>query len=166
MTPNEMNHTIPTDTQIDCEACGEWLELNELNARHDCGCKFICNKCIKQHDEECDEYKNQEARDDEYYKDLEAFRKSNGIKNSVWCYEEGDDKNFPISKFAEKHPFSKIKWIVVGYWGTTRTKIMGDTWLDIWKACDKAIKKAKSQHHPFIEILEVKGNMLDIHCGS
>lgn len=37
-----------------CEACDE---EPGVHARHECGCKMICDRCIIRHDKECDDYK-------------------------------------------------------------------------------------------------------------
>ena len=39
-----------------CECCDEILN-GKYFARHECGCKLLCEKCIKRHDAECEGWK-------------------------------------------------------------------------------------------------------------
>jgi hypothetical protein len=91
------------------------------------------------------------------------FERTHGIKRTTWSLGDINDP-FPISKFTEKHPFVGVKWVTDGQCPSL-TKIKGDTWLDIWKACDK-MKMKHNDHHPFIEIITQKGKVLEVFCGS
>jgi hypothetical protein len=65
--PNEMQEEFckcgcdigNCDTCFICEGCDKSIEEHYMNARHDCGCKLMCDSCCEIHDKECEEYKNQ-----------------------------------------------------------------------------------------------------------
>lgn len=40
-----------------CSSCDEVFSNEDLNSRNDCGCKMICDDCLKKHDKECEDYK-------------------------------------------------------------------------------------------------------------
>ncbi len=70
----------PTDTDgcegcrefiCDCESCGEQRPINWCHARHICGCKIICMKCIAKHDSECETF-------------LEIVKKRKNWKKNWW----------------------------------------------------------------------------------
>lgn len=86
---------------------------------------------------------------------------ANGFK-SVWSmYDDVDSMD-------EKISFSVKKVSYFEHWGPTSVEIDvdGDTWLDIWRAADKAIQTSGDQHHVFIEQLEACGDTLILHTGS
>lgn len=39
---------------IQCEVCDE--KTYNYHDRNDCGCKLLCKKCVKIHDEECEDF--------------------------------------------------------------------------------------------------------------
>jgi len=49
---------VETD-EFTCECCDDYLKKKWF-ARHDCGCKLICEKCITRHDQECEDYIEQQ----------------------------------------------------------------------------------------------------------
>jgi len=99
-----------------------------------------------------------------YLTELYDFQKGHGIKIVSWSLGDNMNDPFPIARFAEKHPFHNAKW-VVNHNCPTKTKIKGDTWLDILKACDK-MKQKNIDYHDFVEIITQKGSILEIFCGS
>jgi hypothetical protein len=40
----------------ECGGCGSEFNMHKLNARHECGCKLICNDCISEHDNKCPDF--------------------------------------------------------------------------------------------------------------
>ena len=97
-----------------------------------------------------------------YLDELLVVERANGIKRTSWSL--GDSTTFPVAKLTEKHPFVGVKWVTDGQCPSL-TKIKGDTWLDIWKACER-MKMKHNDYHNFIEILTQKGNVLEVFCGS
>ena len=41
----------------ECEGCENGIGTN---ARHDCGCKMLCDECLQKHDAECEGFKNRD----------------------------------------------------------------------------------------------------------
>ena len=120
------------------------------------GNNCVCSICVPRDDD---------AAYSAYLTELHNFQDRHGIKIVSWSLNDGDsDDPFPIARFAEKHPFHNAKW-VVNHNCPTKTKIEGDTWLDILKACDK-MKQKNNDYHDFIEIITQKGSILEIFCGS
>ena len=95
-----------------------------------------------------------------YLDELYEVEKANGIKRTSWSIGE----DFPIADFPKKHPFVGAKWVTDGKCPSL-TKIKGDTWLDIWKACER-MKMKHNDHHLFIEDITQKGKVLEVRCGS
>lgn len=44
--------------EVSCECCDKKLTTYTFNARHECGCKLLCDDCVIIHDAECEEYIN------------------------------------------------------------------------------------------------------------
>jgi len=119
---------------------------------HPHGTTCVCDICVPRED---DGYTA-------YLDELYEVEKANGIKRTAWSL--GNSTTFPVAKFTEKHPFVRVKWVTDGQCPSL-TKIKGDTWLDIWKACER-MKMKHNDYHNFIEIITQKGNVLEIFCGS
>jgi len=114
------------------------------------GNNCICDTCVPRED---DGYTA-------YLDELLVVERANGIKRTSWSL----GMDFPVAKLTEKHPFVGVKWVTDGHCPSL-TKIKGDTWLDIWKACER-MKFKRNDYHNFIEIITQKGNVLEIFCGS
>ena len=102
-----------------------------------------------------------------YLDELVIVEKAHGIKRTSWSLGRMTMERtpaFPVAKLTEKHPFVGVKWVTDGQCPSL-TKIKGDTWIDIWKACER-MKKKHNDHHNFIEDITQKGNVLEILCGS
>lgn len=113
----------------DCEGCGE---AEGTNARHDCGCKMLCDECLPKHDVECEDFKTTEKGElSEYFCDehpdynllhdgngghyceecdmedhfhiLSKIAEENGIKHSEWAFDGYDD---PVRDFSKPHGFT------------------------------------------------------------
>ena len=80
--------------------------------------------------------------------------------NAVWSM----DPKAPGS--LHNLPSRNIEYRV--HWGekTISTTIEGDTWGDVYIACDKAIKLSGDTHHIFIESLEKDGDVMVLWTGS
>jgi hypothetical protein len=78
---------------------------------------------------------------------------------------------YEISCLNEIHPFPKnIELKYRDHWGpdTVIQEIPGNTWLDLWRAADEAIRKSEDGHHIFIEGFELSedGLYLELSTGS
>ena len=49
-----------------CECCEE---KEGTNARHDCGCKMLCDDCVVKHDRECEDYNEENSQTSESEED-------------------------------------------------------------------------------------------------
>lgn len=100
-----------------------------------------------------------------YLDKLNEYEKANGIKRTAWSLiMPNRHDNFPIADFPKKHPFVGVKWVTDGQCPSL-TKIKGDTWLDIWLACER-MKMKHNDYHNYIERLTQKGKVLEVSCGS
>jgi hypothetical protein len=91
------------------------------------------------------------------------FAKANGIKHSHWDVDTMTD-------FSANHDFQGAKWMIDGNTVCCglqhkRAKIMGNTWLDLWKAADR-LCKGKVCGHRFTEWFTFDGTHVTAHFGS
>jgi hypothetical protein len=112
------------------------------------------------------------ALENAYKLDEEAYeRKSahydkiseeHGFK-SIWSVHEVDDLNAPFAGAA-------THLIYTDHWGKepVEVPINGNTWVDLWRAAETAIKQSGDTHHVFIEafIPGVKPGFLVLSTGS
>ena len=93
--------------------------------------------------------KNAYAQDEAVYernsKHYDAISEEHGFK-SIWCVHEVTDLNTPFAG-AATHVLYKDHWGP----GDVLVPIDGNTWVDLWRAADEAIKKSCDNHHIFIE---------------
>jgi hypothetical protein len=71
--------------------------------------------------------------------------------------------------FDAPHPFAGAKVVLYDeHWGGegVGADIDGPTWLDLWRAADKAISASGDQHHVFIERFTQDGTALRLTTGS
>jgi len=97
----------------------------------------------------------------------EKIAKTNGIKYSHWDVNTGISGD---TDFSAKHSFQGAKWMIGSNTyccgdPAKRAKIMGDTWLDLWKAADR-LCKGKVCNHRFTEFFTFHGERLEVHFGS
>ena len=84
---------------------------------------------------------------------------------TVWSmYEAG-------TMMTNPHPYvgaTEISYTVL-YRHTqyeVRISIMGNRWLDLWRAADTAVRASGDSHHVFIENFEQQGSVLRLSTGS
>lgn len=76
--------------------------------------------------------------------------KANGFETvwSMWRMDEWQDMNdvsgIPSGTVIRHHN---------GWGEQTSAEVKGNTWLDVWRACDKAIVESGDRHHIYIEQL-------------
>ena len=70
--------------------------------------------------------------------------------------------NDELIDMLKKHPFKAKKMML----GTIPGKLVGDTWLDVWKSINTCVEKQAPMDHIFIEGFEEKGNTLHVSMGS
>ena len=118
--------------------------------------------------------------DAEFERELEVLHtiaRQNNIKHLDWSYSD-----VPPDKLNEPHTFQGITHVQYrGY--RMKSRILGNTWLDIWKASDACFTKNLKKYgqwftcsdgediyalddHVFIELFERSGNVLRVTCGS
>lgn len=111
-----------------------------------------------------DAYEQDEATFDDKMEYYSEFRGSNLLR-SIWSVYE-----LPLHGFAKAHPFPSDAFIVYkDHWGDnkdTHYPVMGDSWGDVYRAADLAIRESGDEHHIFIEGFDVKGNELRLYTGS
>jgi hypothetical protein len=77
---------------------------------------------------------------------------------------------YEIGSCLQKHRYTVGTELVYAvHWGpeTVRVPIEGDTYLDLFRAADQAIKLSGDQHHVFIECFEVnEDGELELSTGS
>jgi hypothetical protein len=101
------------------------------------------------------------------YNKQEQIAKANGIKYSHWDVDTGISGD---TDFSAKHHYQGAKWMIDGNIHccgdpTKRVKVMGNTWLDLWKSADRLCKD-KVCGHRFTEWFTFDGNKLTAHFGS
>ena len=111
-----------------------------------------------------DAYEQDEATFDDKMDYYSEFKDANLLR-SIWSVYE-----LPLHGFAKAHPFPSDAFIVYKqHWGDnkdTHYPVMGDSWGDVYRAADQAIRNSGDEHHIFIEGFEVKGNELHMYTGS
>lgn len=85
--------------------------------------------------------------------------------DTIWSMDEVSDLN-------AKHPYAGATHVHYSqHWGqaTVLVPIEGDTWVDLWKAAEKAIQESSDNHHIFIENFKPFDNQpefLNLSTGS
>jgi len=89
-----------------------------------------------------------------------AAQKSEGFI-SVWS-------EYDVTDIRSAHPYPADAVVVYDtYESVIRVPVEGPTWLDVWRASEKAILKGGDRHHIFIEKFDVKNrNELHLWTGS
>ena len=94
---------------------------------------------------------------------LGEIRKANGFE-SIWSLSGRD-----VLDFSQPHPFTDAATVTHElHWGDEPVvqAIRGNTWMDLWRAAEAAIRVSQDLHHVFIEAFEVRGDTLVLQCGS
>lgn len=142
------------------EACDEFIreQLNQGSATY--------AEIYKLKFDASDLFKKPNATDnDELYSKIDYFKEIKNENNfvSTWSMFEVDDIN-------DKHSYQNASEVVYEYhFGVenTRSKINGDTWLDLYKSAEECIVKSDDLHHIFIEGFVDNGNgTLSLITGS
>jgi len=77
-----------------------------------------------------------------------------------------------VDNLYDKHPYvGATKVCYNDYWGSSNPveivePILGDKWIDLYVAADKAIEKSGDDHHVFIEAFMHVGDELVLSTGS
>ncbi len=91
----------------------------------------------------------------DYYR---RFQEDNKLE-TIWSIYELEEHGF-----LKAHPYSSDAFVC--YQGQ-HVPVFGNTWGDIYRAADWAIRNSGDQHHIFIEHFELKnGNELHLVTGS
>jgi hypothetical protein len=86
------------------------------------------------------------------------FQEENRLE-TIWSIYELEEHGF-----LKDHPYSSDAFVC--YQGQ-HVPVFGNTWGDIYRAADWAIRNSGDQHHIFIEAFELKnGNELHLVTGS
>jgi dienelactone hydrolase len=86
------------------------------------------------------------------------FQEDNKLE-TIWSIYELEEHGF-----LKDHPYSSDAFVC--YQGQ-HVPVFGNTWGDIYRAADWAIRNSGDQHHIFIEAFELKnGNELHLVTGS
>jgi hypothetical protein len=103
-------------------------------------------------------YEQDNAAFDRKYDYYARFKAEHKLE-AIWSmYEIGEHG------FLQDHPYSSDAFVV--YQGG-HVPVFGNTWGDIYRAADWAIRNSGDQHHIFIEAFELKnGNELHLVTGS
>jgi hypothetical protein len=108
-----------------------------------------------------------------------AYRQDNdawGRKNRHYA-EQGSQQGFTstwsiyeVDDLSEPHNLGEsVELAYVQHWGKRPVvaEIAGNTWLDLWRAADTAIRKSGDSHHTFIEGFRLnKWGQLELCTGS
>jgi len=88
----------------------------------------------------------------DYYRDIGS---DNDLKTvwSMWATEQWQNMN-DVSGI----PTGTVIRYDGGWGKDTTAEVQGETWLDVWKACNSAILQSGDHHHIFIEQL-VRGGL-------
>lgn len=106
--------------------------------------------------------KREEER--QFDENLRYFEKVRQFHNfaSIWSI-------FEVMAFSVKHPYTGITTLVY-YDGLYKAGILGETWLDLYKAADECIKLSSDYHHIYIEgftVVDLNGEKcLSLTTGS
>ena len=76
----------------------------------------------------------------------ESVSKQSGFR-SIWS-------NYDVADMNSKHPFPEAHTLLyANHWegAAVRAGILGDTWVDLYRAADQCIKLSGDKHHIFIE---------------
>lgn len=74
---------------------------------------------------------------------------------------------YEVSDLNEKFPFEAVLVKYNSDDGPVEVNVEGNTWLDLWRAADKAIKESEDFHHTFIEKFSPKNNgVVVLYTGS
>lgn len=101
------------------------------------------------------------TRRSNHYTDLQHLH---GL-SSIWAINSVDN-------LYDKHPYiGATKVCYNNYWGSSNDTeivepIMGDKWIDLYVAADKAIEQSGDKHHAFIEAFMHVGDELVLSTGS
>ena len=105
-------------------------------------------------------YEQEEAADKVREAAIEAAEAGKNFK-SVWSMDNYD--------FVAKVEPKPISVTYRNHWGPAgvSVEVIGDTWLDLWEAADKAIRYSGDDHHIFIEDLKHIGDgVYELSTGS
>lgn len=117
-----------------------------------------------------------EAEFERELEQLDTIARQKNIKHLQWSAD------VPPHKLNEPHTFQGITHVQYGGY-RLKSRVVGSTWLDIWKASDACFAKNLKKHgqwyacsdgeemyalddHIFIELFERSGNVLRVLCGS
>lgn len=83
---------------------------------------------------------------------------------SVWS-------NYDVVNLWSAHPYNGATHVTYeNHWGknSVTIRIIGDTWADLWRAADLAIRDSSDDHHIFIEDFnfDTEAKTLQLHTGS
>lgn len=121
------------------------------------------------------EYKNGEAlhgtdMSPEQYADHDAYFQFIAWFTSAVAQHHGFVTTWCMSVADFTVPYEGAPTAVAynGGWGTPHEVKLPDnpTILDVWKACDKAVRLSGDLHHCFIESLDNVNGVLHMFCGS
>lgn len=127
-----------------------------------------CNKPVVEKEKEKIVSSESDEETEEVMSRLHEIKDENDFI-TTWCM---DGYEFPVRDFSEKHGFKATKvmrtcWCiddVVPKVPKTQ-EIVGDTYLDLWRAFDN-LMKCYTCGHVLIESLHVKDGIVEVSCGS
>jgi len=119
--------------------------------------------CIKNFESGlADAYRQDDAIFDRKMAHYGEFQQANGL-TAIWSMYEVDNLHEP-------HPYgANLEIVYSDHWGDGATgsyAIEGDTWGDVYRAADQAIRESGDLHHVFIEGFRVVDNKLCLVTGS
>lgn len=98
---------------------------------------------------------------------FDEIREANGFRAAWSLYEE-----VGVGGMDQPHPWPDAQYIrYLDHWGESevREPIAGSTWLDLYRAADRAIRASGDGHHAFIERFRPDPDLagcLRLHTGS
>jgi len=108
-----------------------------------------------------DAYRQDDAIFDRKMAHYGEFQQANGL-TAIWSMYEVEDLD-------DAHPYGANAEIVYSeHWGDTHKSypVQGDTWADVYRAADQAIRESGDAHHVFVEGFRVVDNKLCMYTGS
>jgi len=118
--------------------------------------------CIKNFESGlADAYRQDDAIFDRKMAHYGEFQQANGL-TAIWSMYEVEDLD-------DAHPYGANAEIVYSeHWGDTHKSypVQGDTWADVYRAADQAIRESGDAHHVFVEGFRVVDNKLCMYTGS
>lgn len=164
----EVPRTLLEEVVIEIRAIARAAALGQPSSIPESELPAVCKvaDAIAHYMKECPMKENVDDEDEDdfetSYELFQSIAKENNIKHSTWSMYEVTD--FSVVPFPNAN---KLIYSLYPARGQVEINLQpNSTWLDLWKAADKAIDESGDLDHSFIEDFEEDGDELILVTGS